>query len=101
MTREQSDHLLYLIISFCHLGRSTEHLFAEDQNAFMVMFRSTEDELLTSISIRMSAYEFIDGCLLPSRQIEILQVQQILEAIYTGQIPTAMLGSPEKFVAMQ
>lgn len=102
MTREQSDHLLYLIISFCHLGKSAEQLFAEDQNAFMVMFRNTDEELLTSISIRMSAVDFFDESLFTSRQLaEVNQVQQVLEAIYTGQIPPNMIGTPQKFQGMQ
>ena len=71
MTREQSDHLIYLLISFCHLGKSAEQLFVEDQNAFMVMFRNTDEELLTSISIRMSAVEFFDDCLFMSRALDI------------------------------
>ena len=66
MTREQSDHLLYLVISFCHLGKSAEQLFFEDQNAFMVMFRSTDEELMTSISVRVSTVDFFDNCLLTS-----------------------------------
>lgn len=71
MTREQSDHLLYLLISFCHLGKSAEQLFVEDQNAFMIMFRNTDEELLTSISIRMSVVEFFDDCLFMSRTLDI------------------------------
>ena len=56
-TEEQLDEntmiqLLYLLMSFCHLGKSAEELFSEDQNAFLVMFRTTDDEMLTSISIR-------------------------------------------------
>lgn len=30
LTSEQSKYLLFLLISFCHLGKSAEQLFVED-----------------------------------------------------------------------
>lgn len=76
--------LMYLVISFCHLGKSAESLFVEDQNAFMVMFRNSDDELLTSISIRMSVVDFFDNSILSCKSLELSKIQQVLATIYTS-----------------
>ena len=68
------ESLLYLIISYCHLGKSAEQLFIEDQNAFMVMFRNTDDDLLTSISIRMSTVDFFENCLFEHGNLSLPQI---------------------------
>ena len=64
LTTDQSDYLMFLLISFCHIGKTAEQLFVEDQNAFMLMFRRTDEELLTAIDIRLSTVEFFDNCIL-------------------------------------
>lgn len=65
----------------------------------MIMFRAQDEELLTSISIRMSTIEFFDNCVLAHRgSVEL--VQQILEQIYSGQLPEGIVGTPEKFAAI-
>lgn len=71
--------LLYLLMSYCHLGKSAEQLFVEDQNAFMVMFNSTDDEMLTSISIRTSAVDFFDNCIFAQGRGNVPLIQQVLE----------------------
>ena len=79
-----SDTLLYLLVSFCHMGKSVEQLYSQDQNAFMVMFRNTEEEPVTSIDIRLSVVEFFENCVIPHRNTDITHVQQMLESVYTG-----------------
>ena len=60
------------------MGRSAERLFQEDQNAFMVEFRRTDDEeLITGISIRMSMIEFLDECIF-DRNFDLSLAQQVL-----------------------
>jgi len=53
----------------------------------MVMFRSSEEELLTSISIRTSTIDFFDNCIFEHRSLDVSQIQEILEAIYLSQLP--------------
>ena len=66
----------------------------------MVMFRSSEDELLTSISIRMSTVDFFDNCIFESHTLDMSQLSGILEALYLSQLPQGVIGSAEKFAAI-
>lgn len=100
ITKEESLLLLYLLTSFCHLGKSTEQLFSEDQNAFMAMFRMTERDMNT-ISIRISVTQFFENCVFEHLNFDSSQVQEVLEQMYSGQLPQNVLGTPEKFSALQ
>ena len=66
----------------------------------MIMFRNTDEELLTSISIRMSVVDFFDNAILPSRNLDLSKIQDVLGCIYTSQLPANIVGSQEKFAKL-
>ena len=71
-----------MVIAYCHLGNELEQLYAdEDKNAFIVSFRMTDDEIMNTISIRISTVEFFDSCVFEGGNIDTKLVQQVLESL--------------------
>ena len=53
---------MFVLVGFCMLSHSTEALFEEDQNAFLTQFLDSDDEQITTISIRMQVIELLEDC---------------------------------------
>ena len=78
------EPLLYVISGFCYLGRDSEDLFESDPNSFIAAFRHTDEELFTSISIRMSAIDFFDNCVFRSSKTSasLSTIRRVFETIF-------------------
>jgi hypothetical protein len=56
------EPIMFVLVGFCMLSHSTEALFEEDQNAFLTQFLDSDDEQITTISIRMQVIELLEDC---------------------------------------
>ena len=59
-------------------------------------FRLTDDELMNTISIRISTVEFFDNCVFAGGNIDTKLIQKVLETLYFNTLPTNIIGSVEK-----
>ena len=92
--------MLYVVIAYCHIGSELELVYQENQNAFLQSFRQTEEEIMNTVSVRMSTIDLFDRGLLGARQVDKGLVQRLLETLYFNQLPPEVTGSVEKMHAI-
>lgn len=89
-----------MVIAYCHIGSELELVYQENQNAFLQSFRQTEEEIMNTVSVRMSTIDLFDRGLLGARQVDKGLVQRLLETLYFDQLPPEVTGSVEKMHAI-
>ena len=89
-----------MVIAYCHIGSELELVYQENQNAFLQSFRQTEEEIMNTVSVRMSTIDLFDRGLLGARQVDKGLVQRLLETLYFNQLPPEVTGSVEKMHAI-
>ena len=92
--------MLYVVIAYCHIGSELELVYQENQNAFLQSFRQTEEEIMNTVSVRMSTIDLFDRGLLGTRRVDKGLVQRLLETLYFDQLPPEVTGSVEKMHAI-